>query len=574
MNSDSENLKKRFKRTNSLIRKKYLEYVPVLFITNLSSLLLITIDGIFVGNYIGSEALAAVDMFTPIAVLISAYIALSAHGIADSFADALIGNDPMEKQYNAKAIKFVVVVSVIILAFIQAPITRFILHLYDPAPELYFMARAYAIAVLISMPFKLISTVGACQFQEIGRMNVLMYISIIEGVVNIILNFVFVVALKMGVRGAGMATAIAVIVGSVLTATYFLTKTNIYKRHKVKLRMEDVKKIIVVGAPYSIGILTSAIHAFLMLKIIFYAFGESGAEVDGVCNFCLSVATVFIASCGDANGPLNGIFLSIGDRIAVRDALRISIRQIIVSVGAFTVFIFLKPELFYHINGVNNIPSFGINALKIYALCLIAWGINSLFAGYFIDIDEVKITARLTIIGDLLTPVVAILFLYFVGKVHLWFAELVVASLVLLIYLIRYLIDYFKEEKEEEKDSDILYLEVEPNEGVEASKELYEYAIANNHPKDVSNDVAVCMEKMVDYAVKSHDSQDIHIQIMIRFKGGGAKFIMFDDGERLHFHGKNEPDKVLSENFELVKKMAKSYKYQYVLNMNYITFEF
>ena len=119
-----------------------------------------------------------------------------------------------------------------------------------------------------------------------------------------------------------------------------------------------------------------------------------------------------------------------------------------------------------------------------------------------------------------------------------------------------------------------MYLEVEPNEGVEASKELYEYAIANNHPKDVSNDVAVCMEKMVDYAVKSHDSQDIHIQIMIRFKGAGAKFIMFDDGERLHFHGKNEPDKVLSDNFELVKKMAKSYKYQYVLNMNYITFEF
>lgn len=147
-----------------------------------------------------------------------------------------------------------------------------------------------------------------------------------------------------------------------------------------------------------------------MLKIIFYAFGESGGEVDGVCNFCLSVASVFITSCGDANGPLNGIFLSIGDRIAVRDALKISIRQIIVSVGAF--------------------------------------------------------------------------------------------------------------------------------------------------------------------AVKSHDSQNVHIQIMIRFKENSAKFIMFDDGERLHFHGKNEPDKVLVEKFESIKKIAKSCKYQYVLNMNYITFEF
>ena len=52
----------KYRRKNSLIRMKYLEYVPVLFITNLSSLLLITLDGIFVGNYIGSVALAAVDM--------------------------------------------------------------------------------------------------------------------------------------------------------------------------------------------------------------------------------------------------------------------------------------------------------------------------------------------------------------------------------------------------------------------------------------------------------------------------------------------------------------------------------
>lgn len=183
---------------------------------------------------IGSEALAAVDMFTPVAVLISAYIALIAHGIADNFADALVGNDPMERQYNAKAIKFVVLVSIIILSFIQVPITRIILHLYDPTPELYAMAKTYAIAILISMPFELIASVGACQFQEIGKMNVLMYISIAEGVINIILNYLLVVVFKLGVYGAGIATAIAVAVDAVLTVIYFLTKTNIYKKHNVK----------------------------------------------------------------------------------------------------------------------------------------------------------------------------------------------------------------------------------------------------------------------------------------------------------------------------------------------------
>ena len=186
---NKDDITTKFKRKNSLIRMKYLEYVPVLFITNLASLLLITIDGIFVGNYIGSTALAAVDMFTPIEVLLSAYIALIAHGIADNFADALVGNDSMKKIYIAKAIKFVILFSIIILLIIQVPIAYTILKSYNSTPELYSMAKAYTIAMLISMPFQLISNIGACQFQEIGKVNVLMHISIIEGIINIILNF-------------------------------------------------------------------------------------------------------------------------------------------------------------------------------------------------------------------------------------------------------------------------------------------------------------------------------------------------------------------------------------------------
>lgn len=571
---NKDDITTKFKRKNSLIRMKYLEYVPVLFITNLASLLLITIDGLFVGNYIGSTALAAVDMFTPIEVLLSAYIALIAHGIADNFADALVGNDSMKKIYIAKAIKFVILFSIIILLIIQVPIAYTILKSYNSTPELYSMAKAYTIAMLISMPFQLISNIGACQFQEIGKVNVLMHISIIEGIINIILNFVLVVVLKMGVYGAGIATAIAVIVDAILTVIYFLTKTSIYKWHRANIRLEDVKKIIVTGVPYSISILTGAVHSYLMLKIIFFAYGESGAIVDGVCQFCLSIATVFITSCADANGPLNGIFLSIGDRIAVRDALRISMRQIIISVGLFTLIILLKPEWFYHVNGVTDIPHFGSVALRIYALCFIFWGVNLLFAGYFIDRNKVNTMEKLTLIGDLLTPALALTLMKLIGKVYLWFAEIVVAAMVLISYLIQFAIDYFKKEITEEKEGDVLYLEVKPNEALEASRELLEYAREHNYPKDVSNNVALCMEDFVNYAVKSRDSLDIHIQIMIRFHKDGAKFIMFDDGERLHLNEYKNPDETTVNNYELVKHLAKSYKYQYVLNMNYITFEF
>ena len=573
-------IKSRFKRTDSLIRMKYLEYVPVLFITNLSTLLLVSVDGIVVGNFIGDIALEAVNMFVPIEVLFSAYIAIIAHGIADCFADAMVGDNPIERIYNGKATKFVIIISIIFLIIIQVPITHFMIHSYNLRTASKDLAITYALVMLVSMPFQLITSIGACQLEEIGAMKVLMHVSIIEGVTNLVLVILFVGTFKMGIFGAGLATTIACIVRALLTVIYFLTKTKIYKRYRVKLRMGDVKRIIVTGLPYSISIISSAIGGYFMLKLMIYLYGDSGGVVNGVFNFCLSIATVFITSSADANGPLNGIFLSYEDREAVDSALKIAARQIIIAVGVFTLLIVLRPDLFYHINGVSDIPEYGFEALKAYSLCFIFVGLNTLFQGYYVDKKEIKIMSRLTFFGDILTPLVAFLFYMYIDKKYFWYASFAVSCTVTIIYIIKYLVIAYKESKEEKEKGDILYLEVDPNEAAEASKELIQYANEKNYPSDVSHKLAVCLEEMVKYAVKSKDMIKIHIQIIINFFSYGAKFVMLDDGERLNLNKNNveanvfNKDYVVNEDYEKIKKMAKSYSYQYVLNMNHITFEF
>ena len=570
----NDEIKTRFKRTDTLIRMKYLEYVPILFITNLSTLLLVSIDGLMVGNFVGDMALEAVNIFVPIEVLFSAYIAIIAHGIADSFADAMIGTNPIERLYNGKAMKFVILVSVVFLIIIQVPITHLIIHSYNLRISSFDMAKIYALVMLVSMPFQLLSSIGACQLQEIGAMKVLMHVSIIEGVVNLLLDLLFVGAFKMGVFGAGLATTIACIVRALLTVIYFLTKTKIYKKYRVKLRIGDVKKIIVGGLPYSINIISGAIEGYIMLRLIIHLYGETGGVVNGVFNFCLSIATVFIASSADANGPLNGIFLSYDDRVAVEHALKIAGRQIIIAVGAFTFLICLSPQIFYFINGVSYIPEYGIEALKAYSLCFIFVGLNTLFQGYFVDKKEIKIMSRLTFFGDIITPIVAFLLYTYIGRKYFWYSYFFTALVVTLIYIIKYCIIAYKASKEEKEKGDILYLEVDQDEAIEASKELLEYAKDKNYPSDIAKNLAFCLEEMVKYAVKSENMIRIHIQIIINFLKYGAKFVMLDDGERLNLNKNVENDVNNNDKYEILKKMAKSYNYQYVLNMNHTVFEF
>ena len=56
----------KFKRNNHLIINKLIDYIPAMMITNLSTLLLVSVDGIIVGHLIGEEALSSVNVFYPI----------------------------------------------------------------------------------------------------------------------------------------------------------------------------------------------------------------------------------------------------------------------------------------------------------------------------------------------------------------------------------------------------------------------------------------------------------------------------------------------------------------------------
>ncbi|MBQ1791330.1 MAG: hypothetical protein II008_14220 [Oscillospiraceae bacterium] len=61
----------RFRRNDSLVHRKLLSYLPFMITTNLATLLLSTVDGVVVGNLVGSEALSAVSIFMPITFVIS-----------------------------------------------------------------------------------------------------------------------------------------------------------------------------------------------------------------------------------------------------------------------------------------------------------------------------------------------------------------------------------------------------------------------------------------------------------------------------------------------------------------------
>ena len=238
-----EELEEIYKVRGSLSFKKIMTYLPFMIMTNLSNLLLISVDGLVVGNFVGTKALASINIFSPIVIIIGVLSNFIAAAIS-TYLSVCMGKNDIDKIKRVKhCSKILMVVSTVFIAIAQLPIVYALINSYGVSDNMVKLTWQYAIGIMISMPFGMISTIGVCQLQIVGKMKALMVFSIVEGGVNLILDLLFVGAMNMGIAGAGYGTALANILRATMTLVYLYKKTDIFNTGKVKSNLEDMKNI-------------------------------------------------------------------------------------------------------------------------------------------------------------------------------------------------------------------------------------------------------------------------------------------------------------------------------------------
>ena len=552
-----------------------LEYVPTLILSNISTLLILTADGLVVGNFLGSDALASVNIFYPVTVLMGVISAIVSNGTATCLSTYMVKNDVEALSYKKSAIKFAVLITAILIIVLEVPIVELIIASYHLEPTLHDMTMQYSVGIMIAMPFSLISSVGLYQLQIVGKMKILVIFAMIEGIINIVLDILFVGVLKVGVGGAGYGTACANIIRATLTVIYMYTKTDIYKNSKIKCRIDDIIEIIRCGLPEASSILVKAFQSYILMKIILLAFGKEGGSIKGVSVFCLTLANVFISSIQGSIRPMINLLYGEEDRIGLKNTMRIGYRLITISCVAMTILVIFNPQFFFVIHGVHEaMPESALLALRLSALQYVFAGYGTIFRAYFANTNQYSFATKVTLIGNLSMVAFAYLLYKLCPAPFVFLADAMTAAFVAIILISRYFYNDIKSKKDELKNEKKLYLTVKQEDAVEASKYIKQYASENGVSEDIAYRVSLCMAEMVEYAVKSQKKLNLHTQIMIGFKDDGAKFTMLDDGECLALNENEDTKKLITNSYELLNKISKSHEYKYILNMNCTTFVF
>ena len=251
-----------FKRNGSLSGKKLVEYIPSMIITNLSTLLLITVDGLVAGNFCGKESLSSINIFYPISVLLGVISMIISVGIS-TLLSTTIGSQDKENLQSIKKVSFWLMIFVAIgVSIIQIPIVYLIIRSYQLAEELTKLVWQYAIGLMLASPLGLISCCGTYELQIVGKVKILMFLSVIEGLVNLVLDLLFVGFFHLGVAGAGFGTLGANIIRCTLTLVLLYKKTTIFQFKNAKFEKKFIGEILKLGLPASTKSLMSALQGY------------------------------------------------------------------------------------------------------------------------------------------------------------------------------------------------------------------------------------------------------------------------------------------------------------------------
>ena len=279
--------------------------LPAFFMNVFTQLFKSLDDALFISRYVGSSALAGLNLLNPIMLLQLGICHLFSLG-SSNISAKLMGEG---KQDEAKQVFTKIVISSTIVGIIFALIINIfakpilVLLKADEALAHYAM---YQIRVVYSItPITIISAVFSAYFSTAGKPKVGMICSLANGFTNIGLDILLVAVLKMGVLGACLATIAGDIVVFIIGMIFYINDNN--EIHFIKPVGEYVHTCIqsfLYALPqavnsWTIG-LTFLITNYQLLNII----GSDGVAANAIISDIRSILTSGLFGITTAIAPI------------------------------------------------------------------------------------------------------------------------------------------------------------------------------------------------------------------------------------------------------------------------------
>lgn len=369
--------------THGPIIKLLILYAIPLLLGNLFQQLYNTVDSLVVGNFVGTQALAAIGSTTSICNTLVKFfngVSIGASVIISQCYGAHDDAKLYKSVQTTMALTFLFGILFTVLGYCMTP---FMLRLMATPEDVLPWSAQYLRIYFVGISGLLVYNMGSGILRAVGDSRRPLMFLIFSSIMNILLDLVFVLVFDLGIAGVALATIISQFVSAILVLLLLSRCTESYRFDPkgLCLELEIVKRILVVGLPTGIQ---QSLTAFSNVFVHSYINAFGSACMAGWS--CYSKIDQFIFLPMQSMGSAATMF--VGQNIGAKDTKRAkegSIKALTMAIFfteicCLTLWIF-APQMVALFNREPEVVRYGVMALRINLCFMVFCCFNQVLAG-------------------------------------------------------------------------------------------------------------------------------------------------------------------------------------------------
>lgn len=388
--------------TKGGINSHLLRFATPLILGNIFQLTYNAVDSIIVGRYVGNEAQAAVGTSNPLMNIMVFFIIGICTGTSVLMSNYFGAKDYGKLRREIGTAMTVGILFTLTLSVVAIVLAKPLLILIQTPDDILDLATKYLRIICIGLTFTFLYNIYAATLRSIGDSRTPIYFLVFSACLNVALDLIFVVWMKLGVDGAAYGTVIAEIVSSLLCMVYVRKKVPLVNISRKELRIDPTLVRETISYSWDTGIQKIALNVG---KVLVQGCVNT-LGVDAIATFnAVSRVDDFVFQPQQSIGSAMTTFIAQNKGAKQEDRIQKSLKiglwmEVVYWIFIGTVIYIISDKIMYLFvsDSTNTVVGMGVSYLQAMAFFYFMPAMTNGIQGYFRGLGKLKINFYSTLI--------------------------------------------------------------------------------------------------------------------------------------------------------------------------------
>ena len=403
------------------------------------------VDGLFVSNFAGKEALAAVNLVFPLAMGLGSVGFMLGTGGAALVAKTMGEGEAVRANRLFSFIALAAVASGILLAAVGAVVLESVLAALGAQGSLMEQGLVYGRILVVALPLFIVQNVFLSFFIAAEKPQMGLAVTVAGGVTNIVLDYMFIAVLGWGIVGAALATAAGQFLAAAVSAVFFArSKTSRLRFTRPLADFRALGKTCVNGSSELMTEVAASVVSMLYNYQLMMIAGADGVAAYGVIMYVNFIFTAVFFGFAMGTGPIVSYHYGARNTGELKGLFRKSFTLVGgTGLAMFAASQFLAAPLVGVFVGYDpELAAMTLHGFRIYAVSFLVCGFNIYGSAFFTALNNGKVSALISFMRTLVFETSTVMLLPIVWGIDGVWSAIIVAeacALVLTTFFLVYL---------------------------------------------------------------------------------------------------------------------------------------